>query len=235
MSNLLIVESKNDKFFLQALIDRLNLNDIQLGQPICLDDEHYKCLGGLDSTKMITALKEAKTDIESRDIDKVGVIIDQDLLSKEQRISELNDCLKKVYSEAEDIADTSQLYRLMTIEGRTIEFACYFINVDGQGELETLLKEIKSQDSTYADCLEAWQECLQQRGKSVLNRKNFDKFWISNYIRFDTCSKKEEGNAGQKCSMSVTGFEYVMKYKPHIWNFEHEVLNELKDFLRLFG
>ncbi|GEA27410.1 hypothetical protein MiAbW_01973 [Microcystis aeruginosa NIES-4325] len=33
----------------------------------------------------------------------------------------------------------------------------------------------------------------------------------------------------------MKGFDYVMKHKPHIWNFEHEVLNELKEFLQLFA
>ncbi len=33
----------------------------------------------------------------------------------------------------------------------------------------------------------------------------------------------------------MNGFDYVMKNKRHIWNFEHEVLNELKEFLQLFA
>ncbi|GBE73146.1 hypothetical protein myaer87_03730 [Microcystis aeruginosa NIES-87] len=53
------------------------------------------------------------------------------------------------------------------------------------------------------------------------------------YLRFDTCSTEDKKQAGRKCSMN--GFDYVMKNKRHIWNFEHEVLNELKEFLQLFA
>lgn len=43
MSNLLIVESKNDKLFLEALIEHLNLSYIQVDEyPICYIDE-FEC------------------------------------------------------------------------------------------------------------------------------------------------------------------------------------------------
>lgn len=232
MSNLLIVESKNDKIFIEALVKQLNFTEIQLGKPICFEENDYKCLQGLDQEKLITTFEEIKAIISKKAIPKVGIIIDRDSYTKKQRIDWLNDCLKIVYPESENISATSQLYQLTTVEDQITEFACYFTNVDGQGELETILKAIKSQDSTYADCLEDWRNCLQNQGKSIRD-KDFDKFWISNYLRFDTCSNSEKKQAGSKCSMN--GFDYVMKNKPHIWNFDHEVLNELKEFLRLFA
>jgi len=72
-----------------------------------------------------------------------------------------------VYPEAEDIRETSQLYRLTTIEDQITEFACYFTNVEGQGEPETVLKKIKSQDYTYADCLEDWMEKLFKQARKI--------------------------------------------------------------------
>jgi len=62
--------------------------------------------------------------------------------------------------------------------------------------------------------------------------KDFDKFWISNYICFDTCSPQESKQAGRKCAMSA--FDYVLKEKSHIFNFEHSILKEIKNLLRLF-
>lgn len=232
MSNLLIVESKNDKIFIEALVKYLNINKIQLDKPICFEEDDYKCLQGLDQAKLTSTFDEIKATIRKKAIPKVGIIIDQDSDTKTERLNWLNDCLKKVYPEAEDIRETSQLYRLTTIEDQITEFACYFTNVEGQGELETVLKKIKSQDSTYADCLEDWRNCLNKQEKSIKD-KDFDKFWISNYLRFDTCSTEDKKQAGRKCSMN--GFDYVMKNKRHIWNFEHEVLNELKEFLQLFA
>ncbi len=72
-----------------------------------------------------------------------------------------------------------------------------------------------------------------KQAKKLIKDKDFDKFWISNYLRFDTCSTEDKKQAGRKCSMN--GFDYVMKNKRYIWNFEHEVLNELKEFLQLFA
>lgn len=73
MSNLLIVESKNDKFFLQALIEELNY-DIEIDTPICIDD--YECLEGLSEKRLVEALKSLLADIQKRQISKIGIIID---------------------------------------------------------------------------------------------------------------------------------------------------------------
>ncbi|WRH66970.1 MAG: hypothetical protein RSE13_00150 [Planktothrix sp. GU0601_MAG3] len=65
----------------------------------------------------------------------------------------------------------------------------------------------------------------------IVESKN-DKFWISLYLRFDTCSRLERKQAERKCSMK--NFEYIMENKKDIWNFNHPVLNEIKNFLHLF-
>lgn len=101
------------------------------------------------------------------------------------------------------------------------------MNVDGNGELETVLKAIKSKDSTYADCLDSWRDCLTQNGK-IIRDKDFDKFWINNYFRFDTCSKEERKQIERKCNNEVA-------IKKDIWIFNHPVLKDLKEFLNLFN
>ncbi|MBC6430551.1 hypothetical protein FM036_06805 [Nostoc sp. HG1] len=94
-----------------------------------------------------------------------------------------------------------------------------------------MLKSIKAQGSVHADCLESWKDCLQNNGEQI-TVKEFNKFWVDMYIRFDTCSKYEKKQAERKCSMK--GFDYVMKNKTAVWNFEHPALNDLKGFLQLF-
>ena len=108
-----------------------------------------------------------------------------------------------------------------------VEIGCYITNVDGNGELETVLKAIKSQDSTYADCLEAWKTCLTSKGKTITD-KDFDKFWINNYLRFDTCSASEKSQAARKCN-------YESGMKKDIWDFENPILKDLKEFLNLIN
>ena len=52
VSNILIVESENDKFFVEALIAHIDIN-IEVGNPICTIDE-YNCMGGRGKLKKQT-------------------------------------------------------------------------------------------------------------------------------------------------------------------------------------
>ena len=228
MSNIVIVESKNDKIFMQAMVEKLNC-DIQVASPIYIDD--YKSLEGLSETELIKALKNLERKIDQKDIEKIGIIIDLDNHSEQERLKFVDGCIKPVF-EAESLSSTKQFIDICTKDhGTKAKLACYFTNVGGKGELETLLKAIKAKDSTYADCLDSWKICLESQGKEI-NQKEFDKFWISNYIRYDTCSNQEQKQAGRKCSMS--GFDHVMKHKKDIWNWDNLALDDLKEFFKLF-
>lgn len=95
MSNLLIVEIKNDKLFMEALIDKLNYN-ICIEPPICIND--YECLEGLSQSKLINALKALAADIQKRDIQKVGIVIDIDNFSVDERIQWVNECINQAFT-----------------------------------------------------------------------------------------------------------------------------------------
>lgn len=209
------------------MVEFLNCN-IQIEPPICIDD--YECLEGLNPKKLITTLKDLEADLQKRDIEKIGIVIDLDNYSESERLEWVSECIKDVF-EAEILSSTKQFIDICTKLGTNAKLACYFTNVGGKGELETLLKEIKAKDSPYADCLDSWKTCLENQGKKI-SQKEFDKFWISNYIRFDTCSKKEQKQAGDKCSMSK--FDYVMEHKKDIWDWDNPTLDDLKEFFKLF-
>ena len=232
MSSVLIVESKNDQLFVQALVEHLNLENIELDEPLCLIDE-YECLNGLSRKRLIAALDSLKCDLTTHDIQAIGIILDSDGRTKE-RLQLINNAVKEVFATREQFLRAGEL---ITVSVRVddddinVRLACFLTNVDGQGELETVLRAIKNKSSPYADCLDEWKRCLEQNGKTISD-KEFDKFWVNNYIRFDTCSKKEKKQAHRKCSMQ--NFEYVMQRK-NIWDFEHSVLDELKIFLSLFN
>jgi hypothetical protein len=227
--NKLIVESKNDKAFIEALIRHLNVA-AEVDKPIFIDD--FEDLDGLNPTKLTVKLNDVFSEVPKRPIEKIGILLDIDNVGADNRIQLINDCLRNTTAtSAQLISNTNELIRY-EIEGVDIEIACFFINVNGIGELETVLKAIKNRDSVYADCLESWKECLIRNRKSISD-KDFDKFWVANYVRFDTCSSRETRQAGAKCSLQ--NFDYVLEKTPPIFNFEHEVLNELKVFLRLFN
>jgi uncharacterized protein YqgV (UPF0045/DUF77 family) len=224
--NILIVESKNDKYFFQSVIKHLNY-DLEVEAPIFLDED-YREMAGLDLTKLTQALKSLKAEIQKEDIDRVGIIIDIDRHSETERIQFINDCIGKVFSDTIPLDRVNQFIDL-NFEDYNVQLACYFTNVDGQGELETVLRAIKSQDSTYADCLHSWRECLTNQGKEITD-KDFDKFWVANYTRYDTCTNKDKKQAGRKCTL-----DYALQTKISVWNFDHPILDKLKVFFKLFN
>jgi len=213
--NKLIVESFNDKYFISKIIEILNI-DITIEQPLCNIDE-YICLNGIDNLK--NKLKNMKLD----EIDKLGIILDADDKGIEYRIKQVNSIFKEL--EINIIFDChNELKKDDTLD---IEIFCHILNIDGYGELEDILKTIKTTNSIFADCLSSWKKCLEENGKHI-KEKDFIKFWINNYIRFDTCNKEEQKQISKKCN-----FEKAMQ--KDIWDFEHQVLDSLKEFLRLFS
>jgi len=227
VSNIVIVESKNDAIFMKAMVEKLNC-DIQVEPPIYIDD--YESLEGLSETKLITTLKALEADLQKRDIEKIGIIIDIDNYSERERLEWVNKCIQQVFA-SETLSSTKQFIDICGDNGTNAKLACYFTNVGGKGELETLLKAIKARESPHADCLNSWKTCIESQGQQI-NQKGFDKFWVSIYLRYDTCSDKEEKQAGRKCSMS--GFDYVMEQKKDIWDWDNPALDDLKEFFKLF-
>jgi hypothetical protein len=202
----------------------------EVDKPIFIDD--FESLDGLNPTKLTVKLNDVFSEVAKKPIEKIGILLDIDNEGVANRIQLINDCLQNTTAKsAQFISHTNELIRY-EIEGVNVEIACFLTNINGIGELETVLKAIKNRDSVYADCLESWKDCLIKNGKSISD-KDFDKFWVANYVRFDTCSNKETKQAGNKCSLQ--NFDYVLEKTPPIFDFEHQVLNELKDFLKLFN
>jgi len=210
VSNLLIVESEADKFFIEALLNHMNLH-LEIGQPICSIDE-YECLGGID--KLELKLKFVHTRVQKEDIAKIGIIFDADTIGVAKRKAEIEEKITLVFGAEEN---------------RELEFKSYILNIEDKGELEDILKVIKTKEAPYANCLNPWKSCLENLNIEVTN-KIFNKFWINNYIMYDTCtSSKHRGNKSKYCIL-----EYALKEKG-IWDFDHEILNKLKIFLQELG
>lgn len=213
--NKLIVESKNDKFFIERLIKILNLQNIEVSEPICLIDECI-CLDGLGNLEK--KLRDEKLD----SINKIGILLDADNEGVSKRIDEINKILKNL-----DINIVFEnINELKKDEKKDIEIACHILNIKDKGSLDNILKAIAKSPSNYADCLESWKKCLEEK-KEKVSDPIFTKFWVNNYLRFDTCTKEEQKQISEKCN-----FEKALE--KDVWNFEHQALDSLKDFLKLF-
>ena len=206
VSKILIVESHNDKFFIEALVKHMNSSDITIETPICMIDD-YECLTSL--SQLESRLIALRADIEKHaDIDKIGIIVDADKVGVQSRTDEVQIIVDKLFTDLD------------------IEVSIYIMNVDGQGELETVLKQIASSDTTIADCLESWQECIEEKKK--LNQKEFDKVWVQMYQRYDCCTKNEARQAGKKCNNEIS-------FSKNIYDLDNPILDKLKTFLQELG
>jgi hypothetical protein len=137
VSNIIIVESKNDAIFMQGMVDKLNC-DIQVEPPIYIDD--YKTLEGLNEKKLITILNDLKADIQRQDIEKIGIILDIDNYSEPERLEWVNKCIQKVFK-SETLSSTKRFIDIYGDNETNAKLACYFTNFEGKGELETLLRQ----------------------------------------------------------------------------------------------
>ena len=213
--NKLIVESKNDKIFVEKILKILNFQNIEVSEPICLIDECI-CLDGLGNLEK--KLRDEKLD----SINKIGILIDADNEGVSKRIEEVNKILKNL-----DInVEFNNINQLKKDEKNDIEIACHILNIENRGSLDNILKTIAKGKSEYADCLESWKKCLEEKGEKVSDTI-FTKFWVNNYLRFDTCDKEEQKKSSKKCN-----FEKALE--KDVWDFEHKSLDSLKDFLKLF-
>jgi hypothetical protein len=246
--NILIVESENDQYFIQALANFLNTKTT-----VCKIDDYRH--SSLDETKLKTQIGSALT---TKGISKIGVILDMDDSTIENRIKLINDCLINALKDNfdNDFKISKQLEKpneFISVEIdklTTIGFACYFTNVDGNGELETILKAIKNQDSNFADCiLEGWHDCIVSKGKKVVKRgesgditdKELLKLWVDFYKRFDTLKK---GNRNKDTTDWKTIWlgrtndkgEFIAPPRGRdIFSLESNILDDLKAFLALFS
>lgn len=201
MSSRILVEGNSDRVFIEALISHIN-KDIAVDTPICSADS-CDVLGGKDELekKLIAIKRTAKKE----GIDKIGIIIDANSVGVEAREAEVQAKVDSVFA-----GDSS------------VELSIHILHIDGKGELETVLRSIKTKDSIHADCLDKLQDCLPDDDK--LTEKEFLKRWVYYYQVYDNCSanerKQAKKNCGDKASMSKA-----------IYDFNHELLNDLKEFL----
>jgi hypothetical protein len=229
--NILIVESKNDQYFLEAVIKDCQISNIKT---ISISEEDWKVMNGLDAKKLEQQLQSIKPDIIKAELKgkkiKIGIVIDIDDQGESKKIEFINDCVASIFNVNPAITEVNRLFAIEFTEDDmpySFDIGCHLTNVNGKGELETILKSIKNHSSIYADCLDSWHSCLKENDV-IISNKDFDKFWINVYLRYDTCSPKEQKQAGSKCN-----FEAGMK-KADIWDFNSPILEDLKSFLQMF-
>ena len=254
--NVLIVESENDEFFVTALINKMEQNSTV----VSIDEFKHSPLDekGKELTIQIESILSQYSKVG---IDKIGIILDLDDATKQDRIDLVNKCFRNAYNDADfeeelpvefAIKEVNELTKVKIDEYSSVEIACYFVNVGKEGELETVLRAIKTVDSPFADCLyEGWKVCFEGKGKKLVGRgekgdishKDLLKVWADFYKRFDTLGRNSrnekttdwKGICTGETQPDRTGRTKQVKARINdIYDLEHSLLDDLKKFLKLF-
>ena len=217
MKNILLVEGRDDKAFVEAMLGNIKVNV----DTIEVNDD----MKGLSADSLSKCFDVTKNKIIKFGIKKIGIIIDQDDYDIASRLDFVNDCLKTVFNitlDAENKITTFYIdqFRL------NIDFSCHFVKVDNVGELEGYLIKIAKSNSNYADCLKQWRECL---GNYSITDKEFRKLWVHYYVRYDTSSNDERRHGSKYCNL-----EYSLNNKREHWDLNSDVLQPIRNYLISF-
>jgi len=221
VTNFIIVEGQEDKVFIELLLD--NSTSVEV-RPIFIDK-----LGGLSVESLKNKLTTIKTKLPREPIEKVGIILDFDDKTKQERVDLVNEALKAVFSNQPPLKDCGENNAItVSFKGNdgssyNFELACYLMGLNNAGELEDVLRDIKSRDSPVADCI---VECLKG-----IKLKEVKKEWIHFYLKYDICNDKQREHASKHCSLKA--LKQVMnnnKSNPP-FDLSNSNLKQLKDFL----
>ncbi len=240
--NIVIVEGYDDKYTFEAILTSMSItasvNSIQF--------ETIKG-GGIDPneqkpTKLINTLKDQKRFLE--DGSKLGIILDLDTKTTADRLKMINNAILDAYGVVEkELSNTDTFINLIFDKGKISEkkvfIACHFINIDGKGEMENLLRKIKRKDASFADCLEeGWQICFEKKGKILsdtdpknITPKEMIKLWLEIYRKFDVLPNKTKRGENKE-------WKVFLQNNPTAFDFSNTTVPEfikLKEFLKMFA
>lgn len=232
MSNKIIVESFNDQAIYKHILDTYCTSSTEIET---IDDSlDWIELDGLESTKLVLKLEEIQSDlVRAQETPKVGIIIDLDSSSIPERIVFLNEICSQAFKIYIDIENANEFktYKLPDYD-LDFELGYCFSGLNGQGELEHIMKEIADTSASHhANCLEqGWKTCLEQKGQTV-REKDLRKLWMDFYKRMDCLTSKQRKKAKENVR-----WETFLKLHPNKFDFSKDIkeLNDFKSFLSKF-
>lgn len=238
---IIIVENNNDKFTFEAIITFMTLQNILFvgsSEPVDIEWRQLSAESNpLQPNGLIKTLRSLLNDFTKKNgYQQVGIIWDIDVMSIAERVSMIQLAIESAYPQAKiNHFNTINEFGIIVFDYDTpsqidIKIACHFIGLNNKGEIEDLLKAIKSKPSPLADCVnDKLPDCLKELNVDDLRDKDLVKLWMNNYQRYDTLSK-------EKRTAQFTKWENVMKHRNDIFDFGIDSIPELvklKEFLKM--
>jgi hypothetical protein len=217
--SLILVEGKNDKGFVESLL--------KICFPQLIDSIKIFDLKGINNLK--SALDSNFTDFKGKEYRNLGIIIDVDNSSREDRIQLVNDVFRLQILFQNTELNTNTLSAECMINGnRNLKISLFLMSAsNGKGELIDLLKEIKKRESVVSDCA---IECLTKKEDSTSKELSDD--WLHLYLKWDcsnSAQRKGSRNIGLDKENTKNRIEEIFDF-----NSENSVLNNLKTYLQQF-
>jgi hypothetical protein len=234
-----IVEAESDKHILLGLLRYMAQTEGVEVSDSDFDWEHRSADPSIEiPSGLVQSITPAIKEVPSK-MHKIAIVWDMDTLTEAQRIQQCNTAIQMAIKNIRDknpdyvIEFVNPLtvagqFTALSVNGVSVEIGAYFINHNGKGEMEDLLKAIKTQPSPIADCVDALlPDCLAQHDENPVKDKDLIKLWMNHYIRYDTLPSN-------KRSDKFTKWENVMLKRSDIFDFNKtdvSALAELKSFL----
>jgi len=214
MRNIIIVEGISDKKFLEGYIAYLKED---------FPKEYFLIEEAKGQDAIFSILKAHQISINKGETKNIGILLDADDEGVTAKIeNKINPAIEKAFNIKNAVKAPNEISPI-NYGSNIVNIFCYIFNIDGKGELEDILKEIRTdKNAEIPICLDKFVECMKG-----FNEAYPEKTYKKNFIHFYgyECLKRE----GIKSKLK--GYEY---YTPQYWNFEDDRLKELKQFLDLF-
>ena len=121
--NILIVESENDEYFIQALVNKISIKN-----KVCsIDDFKHS---SLSEESLKTQIANALRDVNRGEgVSKIGIILDIDDSNKAERLRLINKCLSKAFEDCgyrltEELTDIKQFKVIPIDQEQDIQISC---------------------------------------------------------------------------------------------------------------
>jgi hypothetical protein len=206
MKNNIFVEGKNDIEFIKSLISDVTVKDIFI--------DSFKGGGAFDNSIITKRLKTFLNDFQIRPSEKLGIILDLDSSTREEKLAFLNISIKEVFNTT--IGEIG-VFKKVIIHEAPLEIACFFI----EPNLDVLLRSIANSNSNISDCLFS---CLNIES---IKAKERDKAWVYYYSLWDICDVKERENREKNVNFEKS----VLK---NAWKLDSPYLKTILSFLENF-
>ncbi|ETR70808.1 MAG: hypothetical protein OMM_02971 [Candidatus Magnetoglobus multicellularis str. Araruama] len=221
--NVIIVEGLSDKKFLESYISYLN----EKFQKRYLIIDRVRDAKGQNAIH--SALNTQKIQIKKGETKNIGILIDANDSGIQGKIKNIiNSAIEKAFGVKNAIESPNDKVSI-DFEGNIFNLFCYICNIDGKGELEDILQEIRKDKNTQLPlCLDQFVSCMKG-----FNEAYPEKEYKKNLIYFYAyeCICKQKGLNSDEIKSILKGYNYFCS---EYWDFEHFRLKELRQFLELF-